>query len=129
VGEDPGEVEELLYLELKDALEIYGAIIGGSPAQAADHLRSREALIGALARPINYAHYGNADLALQAAVLAHGIAETQPFIDGNKRTALVAMLTFLELNGFAVDATDREMAQWIINQPPLRRFCRPAPGA
>jgi prophage maintenance system killer protein len=28
-------------------------------------------------------------------VLAHGIAETQPFVDGNKRTALVAMLTFL----------------------------------
>lgn len=48
-------------------------------------------------------------------MLSHGIAETQPFIDGNKRTALVAMLTFLELNGFTVDATDREFADWIIS--------------
>jgi death on curing protein len=47
-------------------------------------------------------------------VLAHGIAETQPFLDGNKRTALVAMLTFLELNGYRVRATDRELADWII---------------
>ena len=37
--------------------------------------------------------------------LAHGIAETQPFIDGNKRAALVAMLTFLEINGARVKAT------------------------
>lgn len=113
--DDEGEVEEFLYLELDDALEIYGAIIGGSPEQAGDHLRSREALAGALARPVNYANYENADLARQAAVLAHGIAETQPFIDGNKRTALVAMLTFLELNGFTVDATDSELANWILS--------------
>jgi death on curing protein len=52
---------------------------------------------------------------LQAAVLAHGIAETQPFLDGNKRTALVAMLTFLEINGYRVQATDRELADWIIS--------------
>jgi len=31
------------------------------------------------------------------AVLAHGIAESQTCIDGNKRLALVAMLTFLEV--------------------------------
>ena len=115
MSKDSEEVEEFLYLELDDALEIYGAIIASSAAQAADHLRNRDALAGALARPINYAHYENADLALQAAVLAHGIAETQPFVDGNKRTALVAMLTFVELNGFTVDATDSELADWIIS--------------
>jgi death on curing protein len=52
---------------------------------------------------------------LQAAALAHGIAETQPFIDGNKRTALVAMLTFLELNDHRIKASDRELADWIIS--------------
>ena len=40
------------------------------------------------------------DLARQAAVLARGIAETQPFIDGNQRTGLVAMLTFLGTQRF-----------------------------
>jgi death-on-curing protein len=55
------------------------------------------------------------DIALQAAVLAHGIARSQSFIDGNKRTALAAMLVFLELNGYGMQATDREMADWIID--------------
>lgn len=65
-------------------------------------------------RPRNFAHYQEASLALQAAALAHGIAESQTSIDGNKRLALVAMLTFLEVNGYAVDATDPELADWII---------------
>jgi hypothetical protein len=42
------------------------------------------------------------------------MAETQPFIDGNKRTALISMLTFLELNGFSLSATDQELAGWMI---------------
>ena len=77
-------------------------------------MRSRDALEGALGRPASYAHYKHGDLALQATVLAHGIAETQPFVDGNKRAALVAMLTFLEINGYRVNATDRELVDWII---------------
>ncbi len=52
---------------------------------------------------------------MQAAVLAHGIAEGQLFVDGNKRTALIAMLTFLEINGLRVDAPDRELADWILS--------------
>lgn len=82
---------------------------------AADQLRNRDGLESALARPETYAHYEDADLALQAAVLAQGIAEGQPFIDGNKRTALVAMLTFLEINGWGVEASDPELADWILS--------------
>lgn len=48
-------------------------------------------------------------------MLAYGIAETQPFVDANKRAALVAMLTFLEINGYHVRATDPELAEWIIS--------------
>lgn len=55
----------------------------------------------------NYAHYESAD---QAVALAHGIAEGQQFIDGNKRTALVAMLTFLEVNGIGIEASERQLA-------------------
>jgi death-on-curing protein len=115
VDDESGTGEEPVYLILEDVLEIYAAIIDATATQAADHLRSRDALEGALARPAHYAHYQRADLALQAAVLAHGIAETQPFIDGNKRTALVAMLTFLEINGHSVRASDPELADWIIS--------------
>jgi death-on-curing protein len=110
-----GGADEVVYLELEDVLEIYAAIIGGDAAQAADYLRSRDSLAGAVGRPESYAHYESADLALQATVLAHGIAETQPFVDGNKRAALVSMLTFLEINGFRVAASDRELADWILS--------------
>ena len=103
-----------VYLELADALELYAAIVGGTAAQAADQLRDRAGLESALGRPRNYALYEDADLALQAAALAHGIAESQTFIDGNKRLALIALLTFLQVNGFEVEASDRELAAWII---------------
>ena len=105
---------EPVYIEFADALELYAAIIGGTVEQAADQLRDQAGLESALGRPRNYAHYQEADLALQAAALAHGIAESQAFIDGNKRLALVSMLTLLEVNGYQVTATDPELADWII---------------
>lgn len=111
---EPGEIEPV-YLTSEDVLGLYGLIIGATAAEAADHLRNLDGLEGALARPATYAHYENADVALQATVLAHGIAESQLFIDGNKRTALVAMLTFLEINGLRVNATDPELAGWILS--------------
>lgn len=71
----PDEDLELVYLTIEDALELYAAIIDGTTAKAGAALRARSALEGALARPATYAHYQDADLALQAAVLAHGIAK------------------------------------------------------
>jgi death on curing protein len=110
----PEDDLELIYLTLEDALQLYATIVGGSAEEAALVVRSRVALEGALARPATYAHHQSANLALQAAVLAHGIAESQAFLDGNKRLALVAMLTFLQVNGHRLVATDPELANWII---------------
>lgn len=109
-----GEFEPV-YLTLADVLELHGLVIGATATEAADQLRNRAGLESALARPETYAHYQGADLALQAAVLAHGIAEGQQFIDGNKRTALIAMLTFLEINGWNIEASDPELADWILS--------------
>lgn len=105
---------EAVYLDFADALELYAAIMGATAEQAADQLRDRPGLESALRRPLNYALYEQADFALQGSALAHGIAEGQTFIDGNKRLALVAMLTFLEVNGFRVEASDPELAAWIL---------------
>jgi death on curing protein len=35
----------------------------------------------------------------KAAALAFSLAENQPFVDGNKRTAALAMTVFLDING------------------------------
>ena len=112
---EKSEGVEPIYLELDDVLELYGAIIGGTAAQAADHLRDRAGLQSALGRAAMHAHYEAADLALQAAVLAHGLAEGQLFIDANNRIALVSMLTFLEVNSLRVTAPDPELADWILS--------------
>jgi death on curing protein len=60
----------------------------------------------ALARPQQLAHYGEPDAAELAASYSYGIARNHPFIDGNKRTAFVAVELFLELNGYELIATD-----------------------
>lgn len=109
------EGSEPVYLELVDALELYAAIVGGTAGQGTNQLRDQAGLESALERPRNYAQYQQTDLSLQAAALAHGIAESQAFVDGNKRLALVAMLTFLKVNGYRVEARDPELAKWIID--------------
>jgi len=83
--------------------------------QIAEHggsegLRDEGLLSSALARPHNLLSYGEprSDLASLAAAYAYGIACNHPFIDGNKRTALVAARTFLILNGADLDATQDE---------------------
>jgi death-on-curing protein len=40
-----------------------------------------------------------ASLAKLAAVYAHGLAKNHPFLDGNKRTALIVALAFLRVHG------------------------------
>jgi death-on-curing protein len=60
----------------------------------------------ALARPRNALAYGNPDAAALAAAYAFGLSSNHGFIDGNKRTAYVVAEVFLDLNGYAMDASD-----------------------
>lgn len=45
----------------------------------------------------------------KAARLGFGIAQAQAFIDGNKRLAFIAMLTFLTSHGYELFCTDKEV--------------------
>ena len=74
---------------------------GGAPG-----IRDIGLMDSALARPRNREAYGDADLCALAAALGHGLARNHPFIDGNKRTAFVAVELFLELNGLELTAGD-----------------------
>lgn len=83
--------------------------------QLAEHgggegVRDERLLDSALARPQNLAAYGEPDAAALAAAYAFGIARNHPFVDGNKRTAAVVSETFLMLSGYALAATDAELA-------------------
>ena len=73
-------------------------------------LRDQGLLESALARPRNQASYGEPSAFDLAAAYAFGIAKNHPFVDGNKRVALVTSVTFLELNGWRFLATEEEAA-------------------
>ena len=77
------------------------------PREAAG-LRDAALLDGALTPPPNHAAHGEPDLAELAALYAMGIARNHPFIDGNKRTAYVAMELFLDANGCDFAAGDAD---------------------
>lgn len=77
---------------------------GGAPG-----LRDRSMLESALARPLNLLAYGEPDAADLAASYAFGLARNHPFVDGNKRTALVVSETFLMLNGYTLNASNVEL--------------------
>lgn len=92
------------FLTLAEVLEIHKSQIeahGGSHG-----IRDLGLLESALAVP--QASFGGTYLHAapfeMAAAYAFHIAENQPFVDGNKRTALATALVFLELNG--VDLRD-----------------------
>jgi death on curing protein len=82
-------------------------------AQLAEHggiVGTRDAglLESALARPQQLAHYGEPDAAALAAAYGYGISRNHPYLDGNKRTAFVAVELFLALNGFELIASDAD---------------------
>ncbi|GAA4109032.1 type II toxin-antitoxin system death-on-curing family toxin [Aminobacter aganoensis] len=72
----------------------------------AQGLRDENALESALARAENKAAYGEPTIIELAAAYLFGIARNHAFVDGNKRTAIVAAGTFLAVNGYELTADD-----------------------
>lgn len=69
---------------------------GGKPG-----LRHTGLLKSALQRPGQLWHYGDRPTLFDlAAALCLSLAKNHPFVDGNKRTALLAAVAFLSLNGW-----------------------------
>lgn len=94
-----------------------------------DGLRDPGGLESALGRAQNRFHYDQGDLAALAAAYAFGIARNHAFVDGNKRTAFLAMITFLGLNGIDFDVPEpeavimiREVAAGEIDEAGLTRW-------
>ncbi len=81
--------------------------------QLAEHggisgVRDMSLFDSALGKPLNVAAYGEPSVAKLAASYGYGIARNHPFLDGNKRTAFVAVELFLVLNGFRLVAGDAQ---------------------
>lgn len=104
---------EPLWIPLDFILEIHSEQI--SEHGGADGVRDLGLLESALARPKNAFGYGVQDVCDLAALYGVGIIQNHPFIDGNKRTGLVALELFLEINGFRLVASDEETLASILS--------------
>ena len=101
-----GANETWVWLEREVVLAVH-------EAQLAEHggaagLRDANGLDSALARPQHLAAYGEPDVAALAASYGFGLARNHPFVDGNKRSAFVAVELFLEMNNASLEANDAD---------------------
>jgi death-on-curing protein len=91
-------MKELIWIEKQDCLAFHSQLLarfGGL-----DGIRDEGLLDSALSRPLQLLSYGTPTPFDLAACYAHGIVKNHPFLDGNKRSGLMAAALFLELNGW-----------------------------
>jgi death-on-curing protein len=79
-----------------------------------DGLRDEGAFESAVIQPQNIWAYAQGDLFDVAAAYAFHLAQSQAFLDGNKRTGMAAALTFLRLNGVTIHRHTDELYRAMI---------------
>ena len=103
------------YLTLGEVVRLHRTVVAATGG--AEGIRDLGALESSLAQP--RATFDATDLyptpTEKAAALAFGLALNHPFIDGNKRIAHAAMAVFLDLNGFAIEATIDEQERLMLD--------------
>ena len=101
-------MDEPLWISKKAVLAMHSAQLaehGGS-----DGIRDETLLDSALGKPHNVLAYADQpDIFRLAASYAFGIARNHAFVDGNKRTALVVSITFLDRNGWDIIALKEDV--------------------
>lgn len=95
-------MKDILFLTLAEVIDIHSnqmRLYGGLPG-----IRDINLLSSAIAMPHASFHgeYLHNDICEMAAAYAFHISKNHPFVDGNKRTALVSALVFPELNGISI---------------------------
>ena len=89
-----------------DLIRIFGGSYG---------LRDAGLLESAVARSRQFANYSSdATVGKLAAVLCWGLVKNHAFIDGNKRIALAALVTFLKRNGHQLTCSEVEETAMIL---------------
>jgi death on curing protein len=75
-------------------------------------VRDDGAIEAALARPHHKWLYAEErDLAVLASAYGYGLARNHGYIDGNMRVGFVAMVAFLEINDWGIDAEERDVVE------------------
>lgn len=105
------------YLTVKDIVKINAKLITKVSAGELIGIKDAAALDMAANQPQQEV-FGEAlypTIYDKASILAINLAKRHPFQNGNKRTALVSMITFLMMNGYTISFTQEEAVSFILN--------------
>ena len=100
-------MSEPVFLTLEQVEALHAQALAEHGGQ--DGVRDRWALESAAIHPRNVFYYAQGDLFDVAAAYAFHLAESQAFLDGNKRAGMAAALVFLRLNGVTVHKAAEEL--------------------
>lgn len=114
----------LIYLPTAELMQVMHdhilEVAGGRPG-----VLSHNKIEAAVHRPKTYLSYhDNCDLHTIAAVLMDSFARNHAFVDGNKRTGLMAALLIYELNGYTLRTGSgnniefEEIVLWVVKEKP-----------
>jgi len=124
-------VESVIFLSVEDVLFLHAdtiAVDGGS-----EGLRDHGLLDAAVAMPRQQfgGEFLHEDLAAMASAYLFHIAQNHPFVDGNKRAAVLSALVFWSLNGVKrlpapdkLEVTTRQVAAGEMNKDQLTKWMR-----
>lgn len=105
---------EPLWLDSHEICAIQGEILAESGG--ASGVLNKGAIDSTINKPKNLYHYGdNVTLYELAASYGYGFAKNHCFVDGNKRVALIAVYTFLEINGIELTASEVDAANFFLD--------------
>ena len=106
-------MREPIWIDERDALALHDRLLALDGGAAS--VRNIGLLRSALARPRQLHAYGDApDIIDMAAAYTVGIVRNHSFVDGNKRTAFVVGVLFLELNGHRFTAAEEDATQAVL---------------
>lgn len=114
---------QIYFLTFEDVIEIHKDQIKRYGGRSG--VRDKDLLLSAIAQPMStfdgqYLHKSLYDKA--AAYLFH-LCQNHPFIDGNKRVALVSSLAFLAMNDVAIEYDENSLEQlaWAVSKERLQK--------
>ena len=106
-------MREPIWIDERDTLALHDRLLALDGGAAG--VRNVGLLQSALARPQQLHAHGDAPDAIDmAAAYTVGIVRNRPFVNGNKRTAFVVGVLFLELNGHCFTATEEDATQAVL---------------
>jgi death-on-curing protein len=107
--------KEIEFLTLAEIIEIHKNQLSNYGGE--EGIRDISLLSSAIAMPKSTfeGNYLHKDLFEMAAAYVYHISQNHPFVDGNKRTALVSGLIFLDFNNIYLDDPKEELYKMMMN--------------